>query len=114
MMTIAGGLFAGLPPVLAAEFSFLLGLPTLGAACGYTLLRDLSGAALDGSPSLFTELGVGPVLLGIVTATVSAALAVGWLVGFLSRRGLEPFGWYRIALAGVALVLAVFGLVEIG
>jgi undecaprenyl-diphosphatase len=77
-------------------------------------LRDLGGAAFDGSPSLFTELGVGPVVLGIVTATLSAAIAIDWLVGFLSRRGLEPFGWYRLALAGVAFVLAAVGLVEIG
>ncbi len=98
MMTIVGGYLAGLSPKRAAEFSFLLGLITLGAATCYKLLTDWH---------VMTEsLAPGPAVFGVIVATVSAALAVKWLVGFLSKHGLAPFAWYRIGLAiVVALVL---------
>jgi undecaprenyl-diphosphatase len=114
MMTIAGGSLLGLPVAAAAEFSFLLGLPTLGAACGYKLVKNVLASADAGTPNLFETLGLGAVALGIAVATVSAALAVRWLVGFLSRRGLGPFGWYRIALAAVLAALFAADLVTLG
>lgn len=98
MMTITGGMMFGLRPKAAAEFSFLLGLPTLGAACVYSLYKDVKHAHESGLPNLFQRLGTVPVVVGVVVAAISAAVAVAWLVGFLNRRGLTPFGWYRIAL----------------
>ena len=80
----------------AAEFSFLLGLITLSAASGYK--------ALSVGPEILSELPVGPALAGILVATVSAMLAVKWLVGFLNRRGLTPFAIYRVILAIAVLV----------
>jgi undecaprenyl-diphosphatase len=99
MMTIAAGLLVGLRPRDAAEFSFLLGLPVLGSACAYALAKNLLEASHTGAPNLFEQLGTGPVVIGLVVATVSAALAIRWLVAFLTRRGLGAFGWYRIALS---------------
>jgi undecaprenyl-diphosphatase len=58
---------------------------------------------------MIQQLGAGPLLLGVVVATVSAAIAVKWLVAFLTRHGLAPFGWYRIALAIVFGVLLASG-----
>jgi undecaprenyl-diphosphatase len=113
MMTIAGGVLLGLRPKDAAEFSFLLGLPTLGAASLYSLVTNLSEAQATGGPTLFAALGPGAVLLGLAVATVSAALAVHWLVGFLTRHGLAAFGWYRIALALVLGALLFGGGLEI-
>lgn len=110
MMTIAGGVLLGLRARDAAEFSFLLGVPTLGAACAYKLTKNLLG---DG-PNLFEQLGFMPVGIGFAVAAVSAALAVRWLVDFLGRHGLAPFGWYRIGLALVLGVLAFGGWVELG
>lgn len=98
MMTITGGVIVRLRPRDAAEFSFLLGLPTLGGACLYTLAKDISA---NGRPETLLSLGLTSVLVGIAVATVSAAVAVKWLVAFLNRHGLEPFGWYRLALAAV-------------
>ena len=102
MVTIGGGMLLGLDVVTAAEFSFLLGLPTLGAAC----LHDLAGARHTG---MFHQLGPGAVVLGIVVAAASAALAVRWLVAFLGRHGLAPFGWYRLALSVAFAAFLLFG-----
>lgn len=105
MMTITGGLLVGLRPKAAAEFSFLLGLPTLGAASVYTLAKDLHHAHETNTPNLFETLGVMPALVGLAVAAISAAIAVKFLVAVLSKYGLAPFGWYRLILAGVLMAL---------
>jgi undecaprenyl-diphosphatase len=113
MMTISAGLLIGMRATEAAEFSFLLGLPTLGGACLYELAKNLHESSKHGTPNLFQELGVKACLLGVVVATVSAAIAVRWLVSFLNRHGLAPFGWYRIVLCCVMGVLIGLGWVTI-
>jgi undecaprenyl-diphosphatase len=97
MMTIAGGVLVGLKPKRAAEFSFLLGLPTLGGATVYSLYKTMSG---DG-PDMFEVIGWTPIVVGLVVATISAALAVRWLVAFLTKHGLAVFGYYRLILTAV-------------
>lgn len=98
MLTIVGGYVAGLRPTKAAEFSFLLGLPTLGGAAVYK--------ALGSGPLMIKAFGATPVLWGCLVAAVSAGLAVHWLVGYLTRHGLSLFAWYRVALAiGVVIFL---------
>jgi undecaprenyl-diphosphatase len=113
MMTIAGGVLLGLRAGSAAEFSFLLGVPTLGAACGYKLLKNLLESSHTGAPNLFEVLGVSACAIGFAVATLAAALAVRWLVGFLERRGLAPFGWYRIALSVVLGALLFSGAIAL-
>lgn len=114
MMTIAGGTMLGLRPKDAAEFSFLLGLPTLGAACLYKLAKNLYESHQTGAPNLFDTLGGVNVVVGVVVAMVSAALAIRWLVSFLTRHGLGAFGWYRVALAVALGALLFSGLVQLG
>ena len=96
MMTIVGGYLVGLSPVRAAEFSFLLGLITLTAASGYK--------ALSVGPQIIQTVPLGPLIVGILVATVSAALAVKWLVSFLTRHGLSLFAYYRLGLAAVVFL----------
>ncbi len=93
MVTIVGGYLAGLSPVKAAEFSFLVGLPTLAGAAVYKSLKS--------GPAMIEVFGWSSVLLGGVVAAVSAALAVKFLVAFLSRNGLAVFAYYRLILAAV-------------
>lgn len=113
MMTIVGGVLVGLKPRQAAEFSFLLGLPTLGGACVYKLGKNLWKARDGQTPSMFDLIGILPIAIGVIVATVSAFLAIKWLVSFLSRHGLEPFGWYRLALAAVLVALFLAGWVRV-
>jgi undecaprenyl-diphosphatase len=110
MMAIIGAMLVGLRPRQAAEFSFLLGLPTLGGACAYQLLREWTGAG----GGMFQVLGPLPVLLGFACAAASAALAVRWLVEYLSRHGMALFGWYRLALCAVLGILLAADVVAFG
>ena len=113
MMTITGGYLVGLRPAAAAEFSFLLGVPTLTAACGYRLFKNLKHAHETNLPNMIETLGVIPIVVGVVVAAVSAAAAVKFLVGTLNRSGLTPFGAYRIVLAIVLLGLVMQGIVSV-
>jgi undecaprenyl-diphosphatase len=95
LATILAGLAVGLTPVAAAEFSFLLALPTLGAATVFELVQH--------GPRLMQGVGPEALVVGLVVAAVSAALAVKGFVAWLVRHGLVPFGVYRIVLAAVVL-----------
>ena len=61
----------------------------------------LSGVTDGGE--LVDQFGLATPLLGLAVAFVSAVAAVKWMVSWLEEKGLDVFGWYRIA-AGIALV----------
>ncbi len=105
LMTMLGGLFVGLSVPAAVEFSFLLGLITLGAATCHDAVKH--GA------EMVETIGWGPIAAGTVTAWASALIAVKWMVGYLNRHSLAIFGWYRIAAGIVMLILVLNGL-EVG
>ncbi len=107
MVTIVGGMVAGMRPKQAAEFSFLLGLPTLGAACVYKGAKNMLGEG----PNMFEVLGTGDVIVGVIVATIAAALAVKWLVSYLGRHDVALFGWYRLALCALLGILIWQGVV---
>lgn len=100
LMTLLGGLFAGLSVAAAVEFSFLLGLITLSAA-------TVHDACKFGS-AMVTELGWMPLITGTVMAWLSAVIAVKWMVGYLERHSLSVFGWYRIA-AAIVMAICIHG-----
>ncbi len=93
LMTIVGGLLVGLEMAAAVEFSFLLGLVTLGAATAYKALGD--GALM------LDTYGPLPLLVGFVASWLAAVLSVRWMVTYLKSHGLSVFGWYRVALAAL-------------
>ena len=97
LSTILAALLLGASPVAAAEFSFLLALPTLGAATLYDLVKNypgLTGPALGGP---------GPLVVGLAVSAVVAALAIRGFLRYVVSRGLAPFGWYRIALGVIVI-----------
>ena len=96
MCTIVAGQLAGLSTATAAEFSFLLGLPTLGAATLYEMYK--SRAELG-------EIGAINVAIGLAVSFVVAWAVIAAFIAYLKRRGLVPFGIYRIALGLIVLWL---------
>ena len=94
--TIIGGVFNGLDKKQATEFSFLLAVPTMLAAGGYDLLKvDLA----------FTSEQLMLLGIGFVVAFASAWGAVKLFLTYVSTHGFTSFGWYRIALGVLFLVL---------
>ncbi|MGO9411807.1 MAG: undecaprenyl-diphosphate phosphatase, partial [Spirochaetia bacterium] len=104
LVTIAGGLFVGLSVSAAVEFSFLLGLVTLGAA---TIYEGLKLGHL-----IINTFGWASPIIGLLAAAVSAFVAVRWMVGYLRTRSLAVFGWYRIAIGILVAALAFVGVVQ--
>ncbi len=95
MVTILVGLIVGLNIVTAAEFSFLLALPTLGGATAYSCMQDWQ--------PLMNAAGLDTLLVGIIVSGISAAIAVKLFIKWLTKHGMTIFGIYRILLG-----LAVF------
>ena len=102
--TIMGGRVLGLSRGVAAEFSFLLAIPTMFAASGYDLYKNV--AQIDNQ-------GIILVLIGFSCALIAAVLTVRWLIGFVSSHTFSGFGWYRIGLGTLMLALLAFGRGEV-
>ena len=95
--TILMALALGLKRPQAAEFSFLLGVPTLLAAGGLQVVSALrEGERVDWAM----------VLLGVVVSGVTAFVAVKWLLRFVQSHTFVSFGWYRIVLGVLILLFA--------
>ena len=102
--TIVGGLTRGLGRKQAAEFSFLLAVPTMVAATGYKLLDFFK----DGNRFAENEL---PLLLtGNLVAFIVAWLAIKGFIQLLEKKGFFLFGVYRIVAGGIILALYYAGL----
>jgi undecaprenyl-diphosphatase len=102
LVTIAAAMLIGLSVPAAVEFSFLLGLVTLGAATGYEAVK--SGG------EIIASFGIVMPLVGFLVAAIFAFLAVRWMVGWLKKRSLSVFGWYRIGIGVVVGALAIAGI----
>jgi len=98
--TIVGALVLGVGKRAAAEFSFFLSMPTMGAAVAYDLYKNRD--VLDFSA--WSEISVG-----FVVAFVTAILVVRWVLGYVSQRGYALFGWWRIIVGSVALAALLTG-----
>jgi len=101
LMAIVGGIIVGMGMRRAVEFSFLLGVITLGAATA----KD----GLEFGPLMLETYGMPALVVGAVAAFAFAVFAVKWLVGYLNQHGLQIFGWYRIAAGVLVGAWVIFG-----
>ncbi|TAG23912.1 MAG: undecaprenyl-diphosphate phosphatase [Rhodobacterales bacterium] len=98
--TIVGALLMGVEKRAAAEFSFLLSLPTMGAAVAYDLYK---------SRDVLDFAAVWDIAVGFAVAFVTALLVVRWVLNYVSRHGYALFGWWRIIVGSAALLALSFG-----
>lgn len=101
--TIIGGLTQKLTKKTAAEFSFFLAVPTMFMATAYKLLKFYQ------SGSSFGENEIMMLAIGNITAFVVAILAIKSFISFLTKNGFKVFGYYRITLGVIILVLYLLG-----
>lgn len=94
--SIIGGLFLGLNKTAAAEFSFLLAVPTMLGATGLTILKG--GASFSANEWLL-------IAVAFVISFVVAVASIRFMMSLLPRYGFAPFGAYRIV---VGIVFALF------
>ena len=104
MATIVGGMAQKPTRRKAAEFSFFLAVPTMAGA---TLL-DLVDLFKDNAEWATTH-NIVVLIVGCVVAFVVALLAMKWFVNFLSKYGFKAFGWYRIIVGVIILVMLLSG-----
>lgn len=89
----------------ATEFAFLVGIPTMYAASGYELLKQVTSGG--GHSEDWLSLGIG-----FVVSTITAFIAVKWLLGFIQTHRFTAFAIYRILFGGALLLLAAAGVVS--
>ncbi|MDR1004262.1 MAG: undecaprenyl-diphosphate phosphatase [Prevotellaceae bacterium] len=104
MATIVGGMSQRLTRKAAAEFSFFLAVPTMFAATAYKLLKLF----LSGGTQMLAD-NMGTLIIGNAVAFVVAMLAIKFFINYVTRYGFKAFGWYRIIVGGVILIMLLTG-----
>jgi undecaprenyl-diphosphatase len=94
--TITGGVFNGLNKKQATEFSFLLAVPTMFAATGYDLLK---------TPIVFSQNEIFLLGIGLLVAFITAWIAVKVFLKIVENYGFKHFGYYRILIGVIFLIL---------
>ena len=104
MATIVGGMAQKMTRKAAAEFSFFLAVPTMFAATVYKMLKLF----LDGGTEIIMN-NLPALIIGNVVAFVVALLAIKFFISFVTKYGFKAFGWYRIIVGGIILLLLLTG-----
>ncbi len=103
--TIVGGMANKMTRKAAAEFSFFLAVPTMAAAAGYKLLKIITS---EEGAAMLTE-NLTTLLIGNIVAFIVAIIGIKFFIHFLTKYGFKAFGYYRIFLGLLILILAAFG-----
>ncbi|PZP42681.1 MAG: undecaprenyl-diphosphate phosphatase [Pseudopedobacter saltans] len=106
--SIIGGMQQKLNRAAAAEFSFFLAVPTMCAATGKDLLD-----AYKEMPEVMKDHNSWILIgIGFVIAFIVALLAIKFFIGYVQKYGFKLFGWYRIIVGGIFLVLCLNGTIQ--
>lgn len=99
--SIIGGMVSGLNRQVATQFSFYLAIPTLGGATVYTLIINMDQINTSDAWFLF---------LGTLVSAIVAWLSIGWLLRYVANNNFIPFGYYRIIVGIIILILVSQGI----
>lgn len=98
--SIIGGMQQKLSRTNAAEFSFFLAVPTMAAASAYKLLKDYKHINSE---------NIGILIIGNIVAFIVAMIAIKTFITFLQKHGFKVFGWYRIVVGLILIILLLMG-----
>jgi undecaprenyl-diphosphatase len=98
--TIIGGLTQKLTRKNATEFSFFLAVPTMFAASAYEMLKSYKSIQPQ---------HINVLIIGNLVAFVVAILAIKGFIAFLTKHGFKVFGYYRIIVGAIILILLAMG-----
>lgn len=104
MATIVGGMAQRMTRKAAAEFSFFLAVPTMLGATVYKVYKLIK----EGGMEIITD-NLTTLIVGNVVAFIVALLAIKFFISFVTKYGFKAFGWYRIIVGALILVLLMTG-----
>ena len=104
MATIVGGMAQRMTRKAAAEFSFFLAVPTMLGATVYKVYDLIK----EGGMEIITD-NIPTLLIGNVVAFIVALLAIKFFINFVTKYGFKAFGWYRIVVGALILILLFTG-----
>ncbi len=104
MATIVGGMAQRMTRKAAAEFSFFLAVPTMLGATVYKVYDLIK----EGGTEIITD-NISTLLIGNVVAFIVALLAIKFFINFVTKYGFKAFGWYRIVVGALILILLFTG-----
>lgn len=104
MATIVGGMAQRMTRKAAAEFSFFLAVPTMLGATVYKVYDLIK----EGGTEIITD-NISTLLIGNAVAFIVALLAIKFFINFVTKYGFKAFGWYRIVVGALILILLFTG-----
>lgn len=105
--TIIGGMSQKLDRSTAAEFSFFLAVPTMLAASVKSFYD-----VYKHNPEVLAKDNMTVLLVGSIVAFIVALIAVRFFIGYLQKHGFKLFGYYRIAIGAIFLILILTGIIH--
>ena len=104
-ITIIGALLLGVNRTTAAEFTFFLAIPTMVGTSAYKILKFL----MDEGSIAAAEFGY--LAIGMVVAFAVSMVAIKFLMNFVKKHDFKVFGYYRIVLGGIIVIVTLFQMI---